>query len=398
MPPTTLQLGWFHGDSLQGAGVNHCLTTLQVSRVPRGKVEQTSLTRKKNMSKCMEKYRNDFIIKFARLMQVKLLKWKNLQKEEIKSLYSIGSIGLYLGVSLFAFIPGKNEHNYNLEMHCILAVVFFISAIIGNIHITNKTYQDSVKSTFFNELLKVFGENIFYIDKSFNYIDYVQKSENSNREILAEMLTNNDITIPNNVFDSSQLYSQKITSRENDDQFFGVYNDVCFKMCETDFGYDVNTSKGKRYYSMFKGIAMDFKMNKQIKSCVLIMSKNILNKIPKNYEKVVVEYEKFNKKYDVWVEKTALAGSGQIEARYLLNTVFLDRFMQLQTSFRVNKMACSVYGDKMLVMLSAKKDLFEMNHLLGKVDDIKQYNHLFDEFASVLSFMDVLNLGSKTKL
>ena len=85
------------------------------------------------MSKCMEKYRNDFIIKFARLMQVKLLKWKNLQKEEIKSLYSIGSIGLYLGVSLFAFIPGKNEHNYNLEMHCILAVVFFISAITPNL-------------------------------------------------------------------------------------------------------------------------------------------------------------------------------------------------------------------------------------------------------------------------
>ena len=54
---------------------------------------------------------------------------------------------------------------------------------------------------------------------------------------------------------------------------------------------------------------------------------------------------------------------------------------------------------KMLVMfLSTNKDLFEMNHLLGKIDDIKQYYHLFDEFASVLSFIEVLNLSSKTKL
>ena len=98
------------------------------------------------------------------------------------------------------------------------------------------------------------------------------------------------------------------------------------------------------------------------------------------------------------VEKNAMGGLGQIEARYLLNTVFLDRFMQLQTSFRVSKIACSVYGENMLVMLSTNRDLFEMNHLLGKIDDIKQYKHLFEEFASVLSFMEVLNLASKTKL
>ena len=72
--------------------------------------------------------------------------------------------------------------------------------------------------------------------------------------------------------------------------------------------------------------------------------------------------------------------------------------MQIQTSFKINNMCCSVYGENLLIMLSTKRDLFEMNHLFGRVDDTRQYKSLFEEFASVLSFIDVLNLASRTKL
>ena len=149
---------------------------------------------------------------------------------------------------------------------------------------------------------------------------------------------------------------------------------------------------------MFKGVAMHFKMNKKIKSRVLILSKKIGQYVPPNYEKVNVEYNKFNKKYNVWVEKTQMEAGGQIEARYLLTTVFLDRFMQISTSFDIDEVQCSIFDDSMLILLSTNKDLFEMNHLFGRIDDIHQYDHLFDEFASVLSFIDVLNLASKTGL
>lgn len=49
-------------------------------------------------------------------------------------------------------------------------------------------------------------------------------------------------------------------------------------------------------------------------------------------------------------------------------------------------------------MLATKRDLFEINHLFCQIEDIKQYYSLFGEFASVLSFIDVLNLQSKTGL
>lgn len=41
-----------------------------------------------------------------------------------------------------------------------------------------------------------------------------------------------------------------------------------------------------------------------------------------HFGKVEVEYTKFSKKYDVWVEKNAMGGSGQIEARYFSLRLF----------------------------------------------------------------------------
>lgn len=143
---------------------------------------------------------------------------------------------------------------------------------------------------------------------------------------------------------------------------------------------------------------MFLKMQKKIKSRVLIYSKSNFNKAPKGFEKVEFEYEKFNQKYNVYVQKTQMEAVGQIEARYLFNTAFMDRFMQLQTSFKVNKMQCSIFGDSMLILLFTNRDLFELNLLFKKIDDINQYETLFDEFASVLSFIDVLNLSSRTGL
>jgi len=323
----------------------------------------------------MNKYKNDFTIKFARLMQEKLPQWKKIQKEQISSLYSLGSIGGYLLAGAVGFIPGKREYNYDLNVHCWFAAILFIGAIITNIQITNKNYQKQIKKTFFSSLLKVFG-NVNYAQSSVSFLDS---------------------KIADTVFENSQLYPKEITQRDDDDFFRGEYNDVKFKMNETDFGWNSN-DKHRTYHRMFKGLAMHFTMNKKINSRVLILTKYSFTKIPKNFEKVEFEYEKFNKKYDVWVEKNILGGTGQIEARYLLNTAFLDRFMQIQTSFKVNKMCCSVFGNEMLIMLSTNKDLFEMNHMFLKIDEIRQYEHLFDEFSSVLSFMEILNLSSKTGL
>ena len=323
------------------------------------------------MQNCMKKYKNDFTIRFAQLMQENLFDWKNLQAKDQRSLYNLQAIGMYLFIGLLGFLPGKREREYDLSLHCALAVLFFIVAIVINIDIQNKMYQNKIKKTLFPKLLQVFGQDVQYRWGRIPKIDFLH----------------------------SNLFKKDISYINTDDYFGGTYNDVKFNIEESEIINSKKLNNGKTEETkLFKGIAMSFKMNKKINSRVLIYSKSMFNKPPKAYEKVTLEYEKFNKKYDVWVMKNAGNCSEQIEARYLLNVAFLERFMQLQTSFKVYNIKCSVYGDKLLILLSTRKDVFELNHLLKPIDDIKQYNKLFDEFASVLSFIDVLNLASKTKL
>lgn len=319
---------------------------------------------------CMNKYKNQFAIEFAKTMQVNLPQWKSLQKSYIKKLYVEWIPGYFVGF-LMGLLPGKHEHNYNIKEHLYLGIVFFIVTIYIAISIENKNYQKDIKQKLFPKLLNVFSEYIVY----------------------------NSGEIPYQECNDSKLFKRRVCHASSDDKFCGTYNNVPFVILETTLTNVERDKKGETTErDLFKGLVLSFKMQKKINSRVLIYSKNISNQIPKGFEKVTMELESFNKKYNVYAEKNQTSSDGQIEARYLFNTLFLERFMQLHTSFRINKMRCSVYGDSILILLETRKDLFEMNHLFKNIGDIHQYQHLFDEFASVLSFIEVLNLSSRTRL
>ena len=334
----------------------------------------------------MNKYKSEFIVKFGNLMEKNLPVWQEFQKMYRKKLYT-SDLGTYFVAFAVGFIPGKRETDYfnNLWLHFWFGVILLIGAIITTIGLENKSYQTDVKKTFFNDLLKVFGKNIHHkIWEDFSILD---EYNSYNSQI--SYITNSEI-------ENSDLFESVVMTRNSDDVFYGVYNKVNFSINETEFGWNEN-DKHQTYHQMFKGVALKFQMNKQIKSRVLIYSKSLTNMCPKGYEKVNLEYNEFNKKYNVYVKQDD-THEGQIEARYLFNTAFLNRFMQLHMSFGVKKLKCSVYNNKLLIFLDTKRDLFEMNHLLGKINDIKQYETLFNEFASIFSFIDVLNLSSITKL
>ena len=336
----------------------------------------------------MSKYKNDFTIKFAQVMQKNLSRWQATQTQLKSSLVSFNALSCYFGFAILIFVMTSiksfgEDIVFSIYFPVCFAVGVFIFTVLMNIRSKNKEYQKFVKCDMYPKLLKLFG--------------------NISHDIKYGGISINDLV------DSDLFYFIKFFygDKKDDDIISGNYNNVDFIMNETNFGY-----KGKyAIISMFKGVVMRFQMHKIIKARVLILSKSpfrfvsiykfFFRELPfkkhlkKNYERVSVEYEKFNKKYEIWVEKGC---SGQIEARYLLNTAFLDRFMQIKTSFRSQNMMCSIIHDSMLICLETNKNLFEMNHLFRKIDDINQYKHLFNEFASVFSFIDVLNLSSKTKL
>lgn len=331
---------------------------------------------KQQVPECMLKYQSEFIMKFGQIFQKDCQSWLDIQNEQ--RLYLVtGAWWFYLGAFAAGFIPGKHETNYlnNLQFHFWIGIVLFIVMIFIQISIANSEYQDQVKKKLFPKLLKVFSNSIKYSKTS----GMIKKG----------------------TFIESELFKKNVCAVhccDTQDAFGGEYNNVEFKICETNVDWNNGEiGKQREEKTLFDGLAMHFLLEKNINSIVHIYSKSIFNKAPKGFEKVEIEYEKFNKKYDVYVKKSK-GISSQIEARYLLNVAFLERLLGIQTGFRVSKMKCSVFGNEMLILLDTRKDLFEMNHLFKSVKDPNQYKHLFNEFASVFSFIDVLNLSSKTGL
>lgn len=332
----------------------------------------------------MEKYKNDFAIEFAKIMQKNLPRWKKFQKEHIKALFSDKTmLSMYLLFFLISFIPTLVIQD---SFFADIGVILIIILLILNINSENKEYQNCIKTDLFSELLKVFNQDIEYGagGNFYNSLDSVYCSG----------------YIPNSIYNNSMLFNKSVSYDSPDDTFTGVYNDCPFTITETKVINTIMHIGGKiEDVQLFKGLAMHFKMLKEIKSHVLIYSKGLFkNKVPEGFEKVEFEYAKFNNKYNVYVQKTQMDAGGQIEARYLFNTAFMDRFMQLEMAFPVSRLRCSVKGAEMMILLSTENDLFEIGHIMNRIDDVSQYQNMFGEFASVFSFIDVLNLSSKTGL
>ena len=331
---------------------------------------------KNDVPKCMNKYLESFTAEFSKMIREHGNEFRSVQCEQREIIYASKFSWIVYAVAFaIGFVPGKNEAVYDVTFHFYAGVFLFVLAVILVISVCNSEYKKAVKKKLFPKLLSVFSKDIKYCPKGG--------------------------AISSSIFDKSKLLKREVHYVDTDDTkdvFSGEYNGVYFRACEVDITWDNGkTGKQREESTLFHGLALYFVLEKNIDANVHIYSKSIFNKTPKGYEKVEFESEKFNKKYDVYAQSTDNT-EGQIEARYLLNVAFLERLMSLQTAFRVRKMRCSVFDDNMVILLYTTKDLFEINHLFRDVRDLKQYKHLFNEFASVLSFIDVLNLASKTKL
>lgn len=100
------------------------------------------------MPQCMDKYKNDFAIEFAKIMQENLPQWKTLQKKYINALWKGEKLFWYIGCFLFAYLPGKRELNYDLNFHIFMSIMIVIFGIIIVFFVKIKITKMRLKKVF----------------------------------------------------------------------------------------------------------------------------------------------------------------------------------------------------------------------------------------------------------
>lgn len=184
----------------------------------------------------------------------------------------------------------------------------------------------------------------------------------------------------------------KQAAKEFDDCFLGRYRGVEVLMSECKY----TVTQGKHTYTVFQGVVIRFEMNKKFEGLTVVRPKNMVMSDVKDLKKakleeVTLEDEAFNKEFAVY-------STDQIEARYLLTTSFMERLFNLSGAFVSSATYCAFHDKYVYIAPHCDCDLFALGGLTRSVADPRQFEELFREFTSILSFVDYFKLDKKLGL
>ncbi len=386
------------------------------------------MNKQASVNETMSNYRRNFYKVYHSTIAPVFRQFEKKRRDKLINLYFINALILLFIISfLWRFFSGSMSANSN-EIWVTVEFVAGVAAIVLFIFLPfhfNGKFVDELKATCMSRIISMFGQ-ISWHDKV--------------------------ALIPDTDMNKSCLFS-RYNRRISNDAFSGSYNGVDFKICETELMLETGSGKNRRVVSIFKGVVVKFKSNKNANGITVVASKkdpytgvnnaakyasftgfiiSSVQIVPSLFKDghfdftlllvyigvlgavflisaiigIVAKYMNKNKLVlsemkleDPDFDKSYKAYStDQVQGRYLITTAFMERFKNLQTSFGTEKAKCSFYEDEFMFAISTRKNLFEIGNLFKSLDDPKQMETFFNELTSIFLLVDYFKLNQKTGL
>lgn len=342
----------------------------------------------------------------------------------------------------------------------VASVILFITTLAFHVNVyqkkelaERKNFSRIIKLKCLEKLIKLFGNITIsgkYRDKSYQEVkpEINNTLEQSARitELEAQGATPEQMVAcmhhiepPQNWHSPEELWLSGLfpdfNKKEVDDEFWGSYNGVNFKISELS----LNVTKTRIYTgpspwysyiggSIFKGIVLSFNINKRIDNRIILSGKgdNISNDSWKQYayllalpfisgflrtenlvfriiliivyitmfiwlkrtigsrsalKKIKPKDAKLNKKFNIYAEEPA-------DIENLLTPNFIKKFQNLKTAFDTKKIKCSFSGCNLMFAIQTNKNLFEICTLDKSIKDPKSINDFYNELTSILEIIE----------
>lgn len=387
---------------------------------------------RKDIKTQINKLTSELLLHYYRNIHAQILP---LEKLRIKLLASAVIIYTIIFVLLYYYLIYNGVLDVLFSAKLYVALIFILVIIFNLVILPIKGL-----SIYYREKLKKFYPQIFNII-GLNYYPYSELHEINSR------------------ISDSKLFPSANQSEE-EDIFSGEYSGVGLSIAETkiiDSGYSHgNSTESKPPTTLFKGIIIALESNKNIKSTTLIKPKvdllvlkkfptefivlfwalvglllmiggivcaiqsgNISDCIPSlpfglvffvvfgwwfiestilrelrhknNIQKVNLEDVSFSKYYRAY-------SYNQIEARYLITTAFIERFMYLAKVFKTKNIRCSFVDKNLIIAISSNKDNFEIGGLFVSLKNQKHIIKFMEQIVAILLIVEYLKLNQKTNL
>ena len=339
---------------------------------------------------------------------------------------------LYGGIYLLNYLAIQTEDSKIFEwIFGIFGLIYLFTVIFffGNPFWTNKDFKDYLKEKCEYQIHKLF--KLRKVKTGFS------------KEELKE----------------SNLFSN-FTDIENDDIFNGTFEDISYKVSETNL-----ISKGRKHeFTVFDGVIISLPSNKNFNTKTVITTKgdtNVTNNLPylnlilfpliilgcvpfliflpiilrllakTNFEPsmilafisgmvptipmgivpiavlgaVIFLYYKKKDKFKntktediVFDKRFKIHAQDQVEARYLITTGFMERLNELKLAFGTRNIKCSFFDNKIMIAIQNHRDLFELGSLYKSCPNEKDIKRFYEEMLAIQKLITHLKLTDKTGL
>lgn len=171
-----------------------------------------------------------------------------------------------------------------------------------------------------------------------------------------------------------------------EDWFQGRYQDAAFDLYEAHLEQRISDSKGRtRYSTVFRGQTIRLAFPRNFLGVTVVRRDAGLFNVfggGKDLQRIGLEDPKFEKAFEVW-------GTDQVEARYLLHPVLMERLMALESAYKGKRIRCAFQEGDMLIAIEGG-NLFEPGDMFKPLADPVRAKKLVEEIAMIHRVMDAV--------
>lgn len=184
-------------------------------------------------------------------------------------------------------------------------------------------------------------------------------------------------------------------SEHVEDGFSGTINGVSVMFEEMRLTDHVQSDKNEtREIDVFWGVVIRIGIGKKLEAHTVVLPRNALQTFFRTafskFEPVKLVSPKFEAQFDVM-------STSQVEARYVLDPAFMERFMEAGRLLGAKWTEASFQGNEIVFAVQRNKPMFEIGWLFKPLTE-QSLQHVADELKVVIGLIDALKLNPHTGL
>ncbi len=296
----------------------------------------------------------------------------------------------YWTETLYPALKAKEKLRKKYVSHfwlLVLLALFVLPVVTIGIYVLNKYFAKDVDAGLFFIVFALFA---FLLRQPFK--SYRKKIKNDVMQTFVGYFKGfsyqqGDGLSPSEINDSKIFPYFETASA--DDCFSGVFQGVHMRLCEQILKKIERTQKKSHEVTVFQGISIELDMPKKFQGHTIVLKDHgIFSRFtkPQGMERVALEDPFFEKTFEVY-------STDQIEARYLLTPIFMERLIKLKQLYKGKSVQLSFFNKKLLIAVETKEDMFEPFSFFKTNLNKPKIDAVFEQFLTVFSIIDILKLS-----